>query len=236
MSLLQSATLPPYSHPSADQWLGSDALSRSFLPLLLKATAYTLADVAVAASLALLIAIVIASLSSVFPSVFGKFTLSLASTFSFSTPLIAVLLLLYSVWGDHPAIFPLTVGCLLWGNATLTVQTAISQQIRSDYIRAARGFGLGKSRLILVHVIPNLLSSLRAAWLANWPVILSVSVLTAYLGANGSSPRLGSLLKTGYELFPSCWWLWLPPTFVTCMIFTILVSATQQTASRRFRK
>jgi len=235
MTLLQSASLPPYSHPSADQWLGSDALSQSFLPLLLKATAYTLADVATAASLALLIAIVIASLGSLFPGVFGKFTFNLASTFSFSTPLIAVLLLLYSIWGDHPAVFPLTVGCLLWGSAALTVQTAISQETRSDYIKAARSFGIGRKRLILVHVFPNLLSSLRAAWLANWPAMLSASVLTAYLGANGGSPRLGSLLKTGYELFPSCWWLWLPPTIITCVTFAAFFMIVERTAIGRPR-
>ena len=225
--------MPPYSSPSADYWLGSDALGRSFLPVLLEATVNTLIDVGAAASLALLIAILIASLGSLFRGSVGKFTFNLASTFSFSTPLIAVLLLLYSIWGDHPAVFPLAVGSLLWGSAVLTIQTALSQETRSSYIKAARSFGISKTRVLFVHLLPNLLVTLRIAWLANWPAMLSASVLTAYLGAHGGSPRLGSLLKTGYELFPSCWWLWLPPTLVTAATFAVLFLITGQANSRR---
>ena len=233
MSSTLSTDLLPYSHPSTGQWLGSDALGESFLPLLIKGTVYTLADVGAAATRALLIAVMIASLGAVFRGILGRFTFNLASTFSFSTPLIAVLLLLYSFLGDHPAVFPVTVGCLLWGSATLTMQTAIAQEANSGYIKTARSFGISKTRLILIHLLPNLVTSLRAAWLANWPAMLSASIITAYLGAHGGSPRLGSLLKTGYELFPSCWWLWMPPTIVTCGTFVIIFLVTEQHTIRR---
>ncbi len=227
MNPLFVAELTPYAPPSLDNWMGSNALGQPFLPLLMQGTAFTLVDIGAATSLSLAIAIVIASLGSIFRGTWGRFAFTLASTFSFSTPLIAVLLLLYSILGDRPEIFPITAGCLLWGNATLTLQTAISQESGSTYIKAARGLGIGRIRLIFYYLLPNLMAPLRAAWLASWPATLTVSILAAYLGAHGGSPRLGSLLNTGYEIFPACWWLWLPPTMIVCATFAASFIATE---------
>ncbi len=218
----------PYTAPSLSYWLGTDALGRSQLPMLLSGTAFTLLDVVAAASLALIIAGFVATLGSAFRSGWNRFVFGFATTFSYSTPLVAVLLLLYSIFGDHPAVFPLTAGTLLWGTAALTLQTAISNEMRSVYMQAARAQGIGRTRVLVFHLLPNLIPSVVAAWLANWPTILSVSILAAYLGAHGDSPRLGSLLKTGYELFPACWWLWLPSTLVTCLVFVLLFLALQK--------
>ena len=220
MNSFFSASLVPYAPPSLDYLLGSDSLGRSYLLLLLKSTGLTILDVGAAATLALLVATFVAIFGSIFRGTIGRFVFGLASTFSFSTPLIAVLLLLYSVLGDSPAVFPLAVGGLLWGSAALTMQTAISQEWRSSYIKAARALGMTSFCLVFKHLLPNLVSPMRSAWIANWPTILSTSILAAYLGANSnSSPRLGSLIKTGYDVFPACWWLWLPPTIVTSFAF-----------------
>lgn len=222
------ATVVPYAPPSSEHWLGADALGRSFLPMLLKGAAWTLADVAGAATLALAIAALVAIWGSVFRGAWGRFVFGVASTFSFATPLVAVLLLLYSFLGDHPVVFPLTAGLLLWGTASLTLQTAIAQEMRSTYIRAARGLGIGRLRVLTFHLLPNLVPAGFAAWLSNWPAMLSASILAAYLGAHSASPRLGSLLKAGYDLFPGCWWLWLPPTLMACLSFAFLFLSTER--------
>jgi len=230
------STLPAlYAPPSIDNWLGSDALGGSFLIVLLKSTALTMLDVASAASLALLLGFLIAIFGSIYRNQLGRFVFRIASTFSFATPLIAVLLLLYSIFGDAPFVFPLTVGCLLWGSAALILQTAISQEWQSEYIKAARGFGNTRLRLIIGHLLPNLLDPIRAAWVASWPAMLSASILTAYLGASGGSPRLGSLLRTGYELFPAAWWLWLPPTVIVSASFAAVFALSGFSENRRRR-
>lgn len=228
-----SANLFPYAPPSVENWLGTDALGQSFFTELLKSTGLTILDVAGAASLALLWAFLVATFGSIFRRGLGRFVFRVASTFSFATPLIAVLLLLYSVVGDAPFVFPLTVGSLLWGSAALTLQTAISHEWQSEYIKAARGLGITPLRLIFSHLLPNLVAPIRAAWISNWPAMLSASILTAYLGAIGGNPRLGSLLKTGYELFPACWWLWLPPTLIVSATFVALFVLTEQTTIQR---
>ncbi len=227
--------LAPYAPPSVENWLGTDALGQPFLAVLLKSTVWTMLDVAGAASLALLLALLVATFGSVYRQRLGRFVFRIASTFSFATPLIAVLLLLYSVFGDAPFVFPLTVGCLLWGSAALILQTAISQEWQSEYIKAARGFGITRLRLIIGHLLPNLREPLRAAWIASWPAMLSASILTAYLGASGGSPRLGSLLRTGYELFPATWWLWLLPTVIVSASFAALFALTEFSEIRRRR-
>lgn len=212
----------PFSPPSSEHWLGTDALGQSYLGVLIKSTTLTIVDVTLAASLALLLGLLIGSLGATLSRNTGRFMFRVATTFSFATPLIAVLLLLYSIVGDAAFVFPLAAGALLWGTSALTFQTAISNEWRADYMNTARSLGMTPTRLIFHQLLPNLIPPVRAAWTANWPIMLSVSVLTGYLGAHGGSPRLGSLLKSGYEIFPSGPWLWLPPTVVTSLMFAIL--------------
>lgn len=215
-----------YSLPSIDYWLGTDATGSSVLETLLKSTTYTLLDIIAASTLAVVIALPFAAASASNSSFASRLLFRVATTFSFATPLIAVLLLMYSIYGDSPLIFPLVAGFLLWGNSALTLQTAISFEWNALYIIAARSTGLADPFLIRHHLIPNLIVPIKAAWTANLPIMLSTSVLTAYLGANTNNLRLGGLLKTGYDLFPSVWWMWLPATVVVIAAFILLFAAT----------
>ena len=128
MSSRSLAGFSPYAPPSFENWLGTDALGQSFLSQILQSTGLTILDVVAAASLAVLWAFVAATFGSIFRKGIGQFVFGVASMFSFATPLIAVLLLLYSIFGDSSLIFPLAVGSLLWGGAALTLQTAMSQE------------------------------------------------------------------------------------------------------------
>lgn len=222
----------PFAPPSLSQWLGSDALGQSFLRILLVGSGLTVADVVLAATIALFIGFMVAMCGSVMRGWAARFFFTLASTFSFSTPLLAVLLLLYSLVGDHSAVFPIAAGGLLWGSSALTLQTALARERRSTYLKEARALGFGSSQILLGHLLPNLIPHFRAAWAANLPVVLSTNILVAYLGAHGSNPRLGSLLKSGYELFPACWWLWLPVTVMTCVAFAVLFSLSSKKSPR----
>jgi ABC-type dipeptide/oligopeptide/nickel transport system permease subunit len=222
--------LAPYAPPGLGHVFGADALGRSFAPLLVSGIASTILDVVLASIIAVAVAILLASLGSVYRGRYARFVLGLAAAFSFSTPLIAVLLLLYGTFGDRRIIFPAVCGFLLWGNATLTIQTAIARAWASPYVRAARSMGVTRFAILRIHLLPNIVGPLFAAWVANWPMMISVSVLVSFLGAKGPEVNLGSLLKTGYEIFPSCWWLWSFPTAAVCLVTFLFYALAWSTA------
>lgn len=209
----------PYAAPSTQHWLGTDALGNDYALALGKSTLFTVLDVASAATIAVAIGALFAVIGSAARGFAGRFIFRLATVFSFATPLIAVLLLLYSLLGDRAYLFAIVVGSLLWGNSALTLQTAILERWNAPYMLAAKAQGLPLLIRIMKCLMPALSTPTRAAWVANWPMILSVSVLTAYLGATAGALRLGSLLRTGYDVFPSVWWLWLPPTLIVSLLF-----------------
>ena len=225
---------PPYAPPGLECWLGVDALGRSFLPRLIAGSFTTALEIAFAATLALLIGLVFGGIGASGKGLAGRLVFRTGSMLSFSTPLIAVLLLLYSFAGDRRGIFPLSAGILLWGPAAMTFQTVIARERSSDYMKMAKALGIPPLQRTLFYLLPNLGPAAAQAWLANWPVMLTAHLIAAYLGATGGS-TLGSLLKSGYDIYPSAWWLWLPPTLVSAGLYALVQIMLANRSSQRLK-
>jgi len=108
----------PYQTPSAEFWLGTDALGSSVAIRLLIATWETLCTVAAAAA----IAAVLGTLVGAALAFSGQSRLrALCETllgFAYAAPLLLLVLLLVVVYGDRPWVFP-SVGILAWGGIAL---------------------------------------------------------------------------------------------------------------------
>jgi peptide/nickel transport system permease protein len=140
--------------------------------------------------------------------------------------MLVVLLLVLSMAGDRPAVFPLVGGVFSAGGIALAVETEVRRILEEPYVVAARVMGAGGTRVAICHVLPNLRRTLVSTVLGTLGPLVQISVLVSFLGVGGGQVSLGSLIREGYSLFPSAWWLWGSGTFVaiTMLVTTTLVA------------
>jgi peptide/nickel transport system permease protein len=91
-----------------------------------------------------------------------------------------------------------------------------------DFIRAARAGGASRTRIMLLHVLPNSFSPILAmATLQAGSVVLETAGLSFLgLGAQPPSPDWGALLADGQSYFLSAWWI---ATFPGLAIFCVVL-------------
>jgi peptide/nickel transport system permease protein len=88
------------------------------------------------------------------------------------------------------------------------------------YVEAARGFGLGRVRVLVRHVLPRACGPLAALSALEFAaIVLSVSVLSFLgYGVQPPTPEWGSLIAQGRDHFATAWWLISLPGLVLTVV------------------
>jgi peptide/nickel transport system permease protein len=87
------------------------------------------------------------------------------------------------------------------------------------FVDAERILGLPTGRLILRHLLPNVLGPLVVLASMNIPVVITIEAGLSYLGLGVQPPQasLGSLIKDGYIYLNESWW----PTIGSALILAL---------------
>jgi peptide/nickel transport system permease protein len=93
-----------------------------------------------------------------------------------------------------------------------------------DFIEACRSFGFSTPRILLVHVLPNILSEIlvmAALWLAN-AIRTEASLAFIGLGLKPPVPTWGGMIREGFDnIFDNPWLALVPGTAVLVVIFAL---------------
>ena len=131
-----------------------------------------------------------------------------------SVPRLLVLIMVAALWG-RMGIVPLTL--LMAGTGWFTVSRLVRAETLAlrdrEFILAARALGVPTPRLLVRHVLPNVIApALVAAALSIANVILLEAALS-YLGIGIRAPAAswGTIIQDGAERVIELWWLTLFP-------------------------
>jgi peptide/nickel transport system permease protein len=131
-----------------------------------------------------------------------------------SVPRLLVLIMVVSLWG-RLGIVPLTL--LMAGTGWFMVSRLVRAETLAlrdrEFVLAARALGVPTPRLLVRHVLPNVLApALVAAALSIANVILLEAALS-YLGVGIRPPAAswGTIIEDGAERVAELWWLTLFP-------------------------
>jgi peptide/nickel transport system permease protein len=93
-----------------------------------------------------------------------------------------------------------------------------------DFIEACRSFGFSTPRILLLHVLPNILSEIlvmAALWLAN-AIRTEASLAFIGLGLKPPIPTWGGMIREGFDnIFDNPWLALVPGTAVLVVIFAL---------------
>ncbi|HRE47874.1 MAG TPA: ABC transporter permease, partial [Aggregatilineales bacterium] len=120
-----------------------------------------------------------------------------------SLPTLLLLLIIISVTKPGPAVLIMVLGLLGWfGTARLVRGETFSIRAR-EYVTSARSIGAPVSRIMLVHILPNLLSVVMIGVAINVGGLILTESALSYLGfgINPPTPSWGNMLSNSQTFF-----------------------------------
>jgi len=140
-------------------------------------------------------------------------------------PAILVALILLAVLGRGVDKIIIALVCVQWAYYARTARSAALVERSKEYIEAARGLGLSRSRIVLRHLLPNAMPPLIVVGTVQVAHAIALEATLSFLGLGlpPTEPSLGLLIANGYEyLLSGKYWIsFYPGLALLAMILAI---------------
>ncbi|BBH68975.1 ABC transporter permease [Actinoplanes sp. OR16] len=220
--------------PSADHWFGTDQLGRDVFDRVVHGARHSLA-IGVAATL---IAVGAGILLGLFAGLGHRYadeafsrTFDALSAF----PLVLLALLFIAIAGAGTASLVVAIGVALTPHYARVVRAQTFVVRRAPYVTHAVAFGASRPRLVVRHVLPNVLGPLPVIAVIGLgeAVLIAAGLSFLGLGPQPPSPEWGAMLSEGRGYLHIAWWASiLPGLVVTGTIISLTVAGRH--LQRRF--
>lgn len=104
----------------------------------------------------------------------------------------------------------LAISLTSWVTYARLVRAAVMVERRREYTQAAQLVGLHPLRIMFLHILPNVLTSVLVTATLNLGLAILIEATLSFLGVGmpASEPSLGTLIRIGNQfLFSGLWWI-----------------------------
>jgi peptide/nickel transport system permease protein len=117
------------------------------------------------------------------------------------------------------------IGISEWPKFARTVRGSTLVERNKEYVLAARVIGLGRARIMLTHVLPNVLGPVLVIATLNLGLAILAEATLSFLGVGvpPTQPSLGTLIRIGNDfLFSGEWWITIfPGAALVAMVLSV---------------
>lgn len=113
------------------------------------------------------------------------------------------------------------IGLSNWPQFARTVRGAVLVERRKDYVSAAQLIGVRPVRLLITHILPNLLGPVMVIATIGLALAVLEEATLSYLGVGvpPTRPSLGTLIRNGQQfLFSGEWWILVFPALTLVLL------------------
>jgi microcin C transport system permease protein len=215
--------VPVPSEPSTQNWLGTDDQGRDVLARILYALRVSLLFGFTVTLFSAVIGIFIGAVQGYYGGWVDLIGQRILEVWG-GLPMLFMVMILVSIF--TPSVYWLFLIMLFFGWTTLVnlVRTEFLRARNFDYVRAARALGISDTRIIVRHILPNVISSS----LSQLPFMLTANItaLAALdflgLGLPADTASLGELLLQGKNNLNAPW-LALSGFFTLAIVLSLLI-------------
>jgi peptide/nickel transport system permease protein len=130
-----------------------------------------------------------------------------------SFPLVLAALLLVAVVG--PGLFTVVIATslILWARFARLIRSEVLSVRERDFVKLSRIAGASDLRIMLVHILPNVLNSVVVLLTLQLGFVIIVEATLSFLGAGvpPPTPTWGQMVATGRTYIETAWWISLFP-------------------------
>jgi len=229
-----------YLPPSSEHWLGTDKFGRDILSRTLYGARISLSIGFVAVGISITLGTLIGALSGYFggwvDAVLMRFT-----DMMLAFPRLVLLIVVIAVF-ESPSIWLVVVvlGLTGWMPTSRIVRGEVLSLREREFVQAARALGMGDTRIILRHVIPNTMAPvIVSATLGIGLTILTEASLSFLgLGVQPPTPSWGNMVADGRDALTEAWWIATFPGLaivLTVVAFNLLGDGLRDALDPRLR-
>jgi peptide/nickel transport system permease protein len=209
------------AEPSAAHWFGTDENGRDQLSRVIYGTRIAVIVGVTAILLALIIGVVLGSLSGYLGGAWDAVIMRVADVF-FAFPLIIGAIVIVLVLGRGLTPVVLALGIFSWATVARLLRSSILSVRESEYVEAARSLGAGRWRIVTRHVLPNSLAPVLVYAMVSVATAIVAEASLSYLGVGlqPDVPDWGNMISAGQKFFGYKDFLWFFPSMA--VVFTVL--------------
>lgn len=195
-----------FAPPSAAHWLGSDHLGRDLYSRLVHGSSVAMVVAMVAIALALSVGTMLGILAAYLPARTERIILIVFDVIS-SFPSLVLALAIVAVFGPSTAIVVVIVAITLTPHFGRVARAQVLSLKSAPFLEAEHILGASGSRIVLHHILPNILGTLIVLASMDIPVVITIEAGLSFLGL-GVRPPLASwgvLIQDGYQFLSDSW-------------------------------
>lgn len=212
-----------FAPPGAEHWLGTDQLGRDLLTRLLIGGRISIGVGLCATIVALTIGVAYGAIAGFFGGKTDTVMMRIVDIM-YALPFTIFVILLMVFFGRNIVLIFVAIGAVEWLTMARIVRGQIQSLKRMEFIEAARSLGFGRRRIIIRHMLPNILGPIIVYATLTIPAVMLLEAFLSFLGL-GVQPPLSSwgvLIKDGAEKMEEFWWLLVfPGTVFSLTLFSL---------------
>lgn len=209
--------------PTIDHWFGTDELGRDILVRTLIGGRISIGVGFAATSVALVIGVIYGMVAGYFGGRLEAAMMRFVDMI-YALPFIIIVILLTVIFGRSIFLIFLAIGAVEWLTMARIVRGQTKALRKQTFVDAAIVNGVGTSRILGRHILPNLLSPVIVFTTLTIPAVILLESVLSFLGLGVQPPMSswGILINEGavkLDIYP--WMLVFPAIFFSLTIFAL---------------
>jgi oligopeptide transport system permease protein len=209
--------------PGPDHWFGTDKLGRDQLTRIMYGGRVSLGVGLAATLVSLTIGVLYGAISGLVGGKTDAVMMRLVDIL-YALPFTVFVILLMVYFGRDIVLLFVAIGAVEWLTMARIVRGQVQALRKQEFIEAAFALGLSRRRIILRHMIPNVLGPVAVYTTLTIPAVMLLEAFLSFLGLGVQPPMSswGTMIKDGSEVmeeFP--WLLMIPAAFFSLTLFSL---------------